>query len=296
MSGAPTGTGSGTTERGAGAADAERAEAERADAADIEAATAGTVSAEVPRRRLDPDALAALEEQHEFLRRSLVDLDHEYAAGDLDEDDHRTLAADYRDRAGRVAAAIEEGKARFVDARRHRSPRRLALALAALAAFAAIAGLVVAQAAGRRDPGEAASGADPRSATRQALAECLDLGAAQQVLEALRCYDGILADQPDNAEALAYRGWFLVLAGLPGEGLPYLDRAVETDPGYADARAFRAVVLNGFCRPSDAVEDLDVLETLDPPPGMRELTAGVRADAEGQLAGTGPVCAPPTAG
>ncbi len=254
--------------------------------------TAGTGTGATT-RRLDPDALAAMEEQHDFLRRSLVDLDREHAAGDLDDDDYRTLAADYRARAGRVAAAIADGKASFAATRRPRSSRRGAVVAAAVAVFAVLAGVLVAQAVGRRDPGLASSGADPRSQTRRALADCLEFGTSQQVLEALRCYDDVLDDQPDNAEALTYRGWFLVLAGLPDEGLPYLALAVEADPGFADARAFRAVVFNGLCRPADALAELDVLEAGDPAPAMLELTTGVRRDAEEQLAGTGPPCMPP---
>ena len=40
--------------------------------------------------RLDPDALAVLEEQRSFLRRSLADLEREHDAGDLDDDDFPT--------------------------------------------------------------------------------------------------------------------------------------------------------------------------------------------------------------
>ena len=40
------------------------------------------------RRDLDPDALAALEEERDFLLRSLQDLEREYAAGDVDESDY----------------------------------------------------------------------------------------------------------------------------------------------------------------------------------------------------------------
>ena len=47
----------------------------------------------------DPDSLAHLEEEREFLLRSLRDLEREREAGDIDDDDYRTLHDDYTARA-----------------------------------------------------------------------------------------------------------------------------------------------------------------------------------------------------
>lgn len=52
--------------------------------------------------KLDPDVLAALEEQRDFLLRSLTDLDREHDAGDLDDHDHAELRDDYTARAAEV--------------------------------------------------------------------------------------------------------------------------------------------------------------------------------------------------
>ena len=60
---------------------------------------------------LDPDELAALEEQRDFLLRSLADLDREHDAGDLEDDDYQTLKDDYTARAADVLRAIEERRA-----------------------------------------------------------------------------------------------------------------------------------------------------------------------------------------
>ena len=54
--------------------------------------------------RLDPDELATLEEQRDFLLRSLEDLEREYEAGDLTDEDHRTLRDGDGDGAHRVFA------------------------------------------------------------------------------------------------------------------------------------------------------------------------------------------------
>ncbi len=48
-----------------------------------------SASGSARRRELDPDALAALEEERDFLLRSLEDLEREYAAGDVDDSDFR---------------------------------------------------------------------------------------------------------------------------------------------------------------------------------------------------------------
>src|SRR4051794_35217879 len=70
---------------------------------------------------LDPDELAALEEQRDFLLASIVDLDREHDAGDLEDDDYRTLKDDYTARAAEVLRAIDERHAAFADAKRPRS-------------------------------------------------------------------------------------------------------------------------------------------------------------------------------
>ena len=60
---------------------------------------------------MNPDALAALEEQRDFLLRSLRDLETEFAAGDVDDHDYRTLKDDYTVRAAAVLRAIDDGRA-----------------------------------------------------------------------------------------------------------------------------------------------------------------------------------------
>lgn len=239
------------------------------------------------RRALDPDALAALEEERDFLLRSLDDLDRERAAGDLTDDDYQTLRDDYTARAAEVLRALEERRAAFDRARAARPRRtgRVVLVVAVVAAFAVGAGLLVANLAGdRTDTGEI-SGSVPET-TGQRLAGCLRSANAGEIVEALQCYDAVLADEPANAEALTYRGWSLVLAGLPFEAWRWFDDAVIADPGYADARAFRAIVLNAWCRPEEALAELDALDDIGPLPEIAALIEGrgVRAEAEALVA------------
>ena len=51
--------------------------------------------------------LESLEEERDFLLRSLADLDAEHQAGDIDERDYRTLTDDYTARAAAVLHAID---------------------------------------------------------------------------------------------------------------------------------------------------------------------------------------------
>ena len=59
----------------------------------------------------DPDARAELEEERDFLLRSLDDLEAERTAGELDEDDYRNLKDGYTARAAEVLRALDEDRA-----------------------------------------------------------------------------------------------------------------------------------------------------------------------------------------
>jgi len=166
--------------------------------------------------------------------------------------------------------------------------------VAVIALVAVVAGWTMAQASGRRQAGETVTGADalPRTATQEARA-CIELTSAEQAGRAVTCYRDVLDRDPDNPTALTYLGWTLVLsaASLPddtvaqaiGVGEDFLDRAVESDPTFAEAYAFRAVIAERQGRIADAKADLDRLDTLDPPPEVRALTKDLRDRVERAL-------------
>lgn len=223
---------------------------------------------------LDPDALAQLEEERDFLLRSLDDLEAEYAAGDVDEDDYRALRDDYTHRAATVLRAIDqrtEARSAAVSARR--SPARVLAWGAGVVVFAVVAGFGVARAAGDRGEGEFITGGI-RESISQRMFDCQELVADLEIRDALECYDAILEEQPNNREAITYRAWALVLAGLPEVAWPYLDRAVLVAPEYPDVRAFRAIVLNAWCRPDEVLEELDAFDEARPLEEMRQLVDG----------------------
>ncbi|MDP1819210.1 MAG: hypothetical protein Q8K58_04875 [Acidimicrobiales bacterium] len=225
----------------------------------------------------------ALEEQRDFLLRSLEDLEREHAAGDVDEHDYRSLKDDYTVRAAAILRALEAGPTRPQPARPRRSWSRVALVGAGVVVFAVLAGWLVAQSAGRRDPGDVATGGIRQPVTAK-LNEAGRLLAEQDLEGAIELYDEVLVDDPANVEALTYRGWVLTLSGEAREGVTSLFDAAAVDPEYPDVHAFLAVVLfrNGLVDQADSA--LRKLEALDPPAFIRDLTAGLRTEIDAALA------------
>lgn len=239
----------------------------------------------------DPDAYAALEEQRDFLLGSLDDLEREKAAGDIDDADYEALKDDYTARAAAVLRALDEGGARFASARRPGSWRFVAMVVAGVLVVGAGAGLLLARASGTRAGNESITG-DIRLGTREELARCLDLFSQQEVLEAVQCYDAVLEADPENVEALTYRGWALIQSTLVDEGLTYLDRAIAADPEYPDAHVFRGITLKNLGRLDEARAECAALDGLQLPVAMEGLIAGLCEDLAAD--GTSPV--PTTSG
>ena len=180
--------------------------------------------------------------------------------------------------------------------------------MAGIAGFAILAGVLVAQASGERQRGEGISGEVTQSPT-QAAGECISRTAEQQAggdvttEEVLGCYEAVLDEDPDNAVARTYLGWTLYITArqaadsLPSDALVDLyvearrqiERAVEADPGYADARAFLTVLAVEEGRYEVAAEQLALFDELDAPADMALLIDDVRqeiADNTGEGATT----------
>jgi cytochrome c-type biogenesis protein CcmH/NrfG len=243
--------------------------------------------------RLDPDALAALEEQRSFLRRSLADLERENAAGDLEPDDYEVLKQDYQHRLDSVERAVDEGKAELVAGRAAGRPARTALIVASVVVFALVCGFLVARSAGRREAGGSVSGEVTKTA-RERNTECLDQAQADPKA-AVSCYSGVLADAPGNVEALTYRGWIRITSN-DTQGLEDLRQAVMLDATYPDVHAFLAVVLFRAGCVTDANNELTRLDNLNPSPLVQQLVEGLRTEISAALAApstTASTCAVP---
>ncbi len=248
--------------------------------------------------RVDPDLLAGLEEQRRFLVRSLDDLDREVEAGDLDRDEYEALRSDYRRRVDRVEAAISDGRAGLAANRRPRSLGRSAAVVLAVALVAVGLGVAVANVAGRRSPGATLTGNDPRTENRTLLLDCLELdrqatAGEATVNEAFQCYDTLFQRDGEDPLVLANFGWFLYRAGSSagqaepiGAGLSFVDEAIQLDPDYPDAHAYRLIMLTREGRTDEARAELATLEGLNPPPEIRELLEPIRAQLDGAVTTT----------
>ena len=219
--------------------------------------------------RLDPDALAALEEERDFLLRSLDDLERERAAGDLDETDYRTLRDDYTARAAEVLRAIDDGRSALQRGRPPAPTSRRALAVLGVLAVALVAGVLVMQSSGRRGS-SGLTGLDVAAASSR-IDDCQVLESEGDPDAARTCYSEILDSLPGNVAALTFRGWLQVREFDVADGLDDLDAAIRLDPEATAAYVFRA---SGRARSGDAagaVADLAGFYANDPDPDERTL-------------------------
>jgi tetratricopeptide (TPR) repeat protein len=217
-----------------------------------------------------------LEEERDFLLRSLRDLEAERVAGDIDDADYAGLRDDYTARAAATLRAIErrEVAAAANRAPRRRSPRHVALIIIGVLAVAALCGVLVAQSAGERVAGRPVTGDVPATAPLDDLTRARQLFSQRKYLDALKLYDQVIAREPQNVEALAYRGWLLFQASpeeLTGRALESLDRAVVADPSFPDAHFFRGWVLHHGKRDlAAAVPEYRAFLGTDPPREFRQ--------------------------
>lgn len=234
--------------------------------------------------RPDPDRLAELEEERRFLLRSLADLEREHAAGDVDDVDYAELRDGYTVRAAAALREIEEGRAALAPKPPANWPRRI-LVLVATLALIGVVGWVLAETNSQRLPGQTATGLDPRDQRQQLLAEARVV--QQQDWEAAaELYDQVLADWPDDVEALTYRGWTTALAATDAAAvtgaLDDLTRAIELDPAYPDPWCFRGIITYRFLEQPDlATDDLDQCLAFNPPAFVRGLVEAMLSSRNG---------------
>ena len=256
---------------------------------------------------------AGLEEERDFLLDSLQDLERDRAAGEIGEPDYQKLKDDYTARAAAVLRALEARSAPRprrgppVRGRRSSSPagrrpgttapprrraptadavppprRRRSLVVTAGVALVivAIAGGSVALFSDSRGAGEPVTGSIPAS-TSERLSQAIEADAQGNALDALKLYDAVLADAPDNVQALAYKGWLLKRAGLADRAQEVLDRAVAVDPAFPDAHFFRGMLLlQDRNDPAAAVVEFHAFLDNNPPSEMVPAVQEVLKQAE----------------
>lgn len=253
--------------------------------------------------RSDPDRLAALEEERRFLLRSLADLDREYASGDVVDDDYRELRDGYTVRAAATLRAIESGRAALVPRPPTDWRRRVLVGAVVLAAIAGVWWALSASSA-QRLPGQQITGLDPRDATQVLLSEARSVQVANP-LAAVALYDQVLEAEPDNVEALTYRGWTLALSSVGmedeaavdevlGDAIGSLVAAIEADRAYPDPYCFLGIIEYRFLGAAEtALPFVEGCLSAGPPADVRGLVEGLRVQIRDEL-GLDPVSDSPS--
>jgi tetratricopeptide (TPR) repeat protein len=220
----------------------------------------------------------SLEDERDFLLRSLDDLDAELRAGNIDPDTYRVLHDDYTARASAVIRSIADGvERRSPDG--PRAPRALrAFTIGGIVVFAVLAAILLAHTIGQRRPGQqitgdAQSGPSTTVSPTQAIAAAKQAAAAQpksydarisyaRALFSARLYPAAVQEyivaarlDPTQAEPLAYTGWLTGLfaqsetkpstkTALFDAATRSLDRAITVDPTYPDSYVLKGLLLS----------------------------------------------------
>ena len=234
----------------------------------------------------DKDDIAAqeeLEDERDFLLRSLDDLESELLAGNIDPDTYRVLHDDYTARASAVITSIADGVERRAPTA-SRVPAGLRfVTIGGIVVFALLAAFLLAHSAGQRRPGQTITGNSQAGGTPTTASPVAAIDAAKATAAAQpKSYDArityartlwssgpayygvavreyIVAAQldPKQPEPLAYTGWLTALLSrgetdkatqnsLLDVATTSLDRAITLDPTYPDSYVFKGLVLTQF--------------------------------------------------
>lgn len=245
---------------------------------------------------MTPDERERLVEERDFLLRSLADLEAERRVADIDDDDFASLKASYTARAAEVLRRLDDAPVAERPRRRTR-PWRMAAWTVAVVALAVVAGVVVARNAGERLPGQTMTGSIGDGSVSSLLVQARSTGMSD-IPRALDLYSQVLAQEPDNVEALTYFGWMTILSATTDQnsddatvrdrfqsGLLLLRQATVVDATYPDAHCFLGIAFFRFLDDAEAA-DPEVRACLDSDPpaeveSMVEALAAQIAEANG---------------
>ena len=268
------------------------------------------------RRDDGPDSREALEEERDFLLKSLDDLEAERESGAIDDESYSQLHDDYTARAAATIRALRDG----VDARPEPVapvPRRRRLAIiAAVVVFALLAGGSLAAALGARLPGQTSSGNSQSNdnATAERLGRVIQSLEAKvnaspddydarlalahayeangDLRNALAQSDAAITINADRPQAHANAGRVLFIAAkeikdkdtraqFVAEANAAFSTALEKDPDYTEANYFRSVLEYSITQYDRAQADLQTYLAKTPngpyADGAHELLATVTA-------------------
>jgi cytochrome c-type biogenesis protein CcmH/NrfG len=230
---------------------------------------------------VDGAARRQLEEERDFLLKSLDDLELEHESGGIDDESYAELHDDYTARAAAVIRALRDGVDARPEAPRSARQSRTRVALVAgIVVFAILAGVSLAYALGARLPGQTSSGntgaapSTTNASGKALLAKITELEGKVNAapddyllrLELARAYeensdltnalkqsDAAITIDPNRPEAHANAARLLYLASeqvptkaaqtqLISQALAGFDEAIKVGPDYADSYYFRAIL------------------------------------------------------
>ena len=221
---------------------------------------------------------ASLEDERDFLLRSLDDLDAELLAGNIDPDTYRVLHDDYTARASAVIQSIADGVKRGSPDRPRVPPALRAITIGGIVVFALLAAILLAHTAGQRRPGQqitgdAQSGGSTTTTPEQGITAAKQVATAEpksydariryaRALFAAQLYPAALPEylkaaklDKTQAEPIAYTGWLTGLFALTEKkpatkqalfdaASTSLDRAISVDPTYPDSYVLKGLLLS----------------------------------------------------
>jgi tetratricopeptide (TPR) repeat protein len=233
---------------------------------------------------LDPERRRQLEDQRDFLMKSLDDLELEHESGGIDDESYAELHDDYTARAAAVIRTLRDGVDVTPPAppRSSRRARQRVVLVVLVLVFAIAAGTSLAYALGARLPGQTSSGnsASAPSTTNAAQGALLqkiddlqakvnaspddydlrlDLARAYEengdLQNALKQSDASITIDANRPEGHANAARLLYLASeaapaqeakntLISQALAGLNQAITVGPDYADSYYFRAVLMS----------------------------------------------------
>jgi tetratricopeptide (TPR) repeat protein len=200
--------------------------------------------------KLTPQRRSELDAEREFLLRSLDDLEAELLDGGIDQETYATLQSDYTARTAIVLRALAGGN----DQRPKPAPipaGKRWLAVVGIVVFMGASVFMLAKSSGTRAPGETLSGNDTADTYDAHMRRAGRFVQGNDVQSALEEYRKAEALEPTRAEVRVELAKLLISQVQAGNTNPSLieaadaalDRAMELDPTYADAFAFKGVVL-----------------------------------------------------
>lgn len=233
-----------------------------------------------------------LNDERQFLLRSLHDLEHERDAGDIDDLDYATLRDAYTARAASVITQLNDAKFAIRSEPRRSARIRALLIAATVIVCASGIGWFMATQLGQRLPGQSLSGGIADS-TANLLSQARAINFSDPA-RAVDLYSQVLKVNPDNVEALTYRAWLIALVARDaGDDLKVLafatateglGQAIAIDPNYPDAHCFLGIIRFRIAADAKgAREELQICQDLNPPAVVKGFVDSIVAEVDAAL-------------